>query len=415
MYSQTTIQRAIAQVAAKAVSEDPEIEDRTLLDAYINQVATSVTFSTDTLDLYTNETKTLSVTTDPANYNVIYSVSDPTVCSVSNSGVIKGLKQGTANVTATFGEHTDILAVTVSGTIIEDFSTYTNLNSWVANGSNGQTATKIIVEKDGNKYAKFSIKGGYGITFNIPVPTQVQKNTLYDITFDVWSDCSITNASNNAQITFWDAWAPCYNVSGMLTESNKSGTFSMQGKLNAEGRLSTFQIMCLTDGIAEFYIDNIKFAPTNMSREMVIVNTANTANVTKDSEGNYVLTATNTSKESWTDFSFYTDEMEDIASGTLVTVTLTYKFTKPANARAIFLEYFTTEKSDWNNITNLVVDASDWSTVTFTTFITRGTKTGTSAWSEIDGIEPAHVCASLIATGAVLTVKNVSVQVQTNA
>ena len=115
IYSETTVTKSIGQVASEILVKYPaeEIEeDKELLDAYVNDSLKSVAFNEDAIELAINETMPLSATTNPANYAVVYSVDDPSVISLEN-GVVKGLKTGVANVTATVGAISDTIEVTV--------------------------------------------------------------------------------------------------------------------------------------------------------------------------------------------------------------------------------------------------------------------------------------------------------------
>ena len=115
IYSETTVTKSIGQVASEILVKYPaeEIEEeKEFFEAYVNESLKSVAFNEDAIELAINETMPLSATTNPANYAVVYSVDDPSVISLEN-GVVKGLKTGVANVTATVGAISDTIEVTV--------------------------------------------------------------------------------------------------------------------------------------------------------------------------------------------------------------------------------------------------------------------------------------------------------------
>lgn len=85
-----------------------------------NAVAvTGVTVSPDTDSIQVNEEITLTATIAPANatnQNVTWSSSDDTIATVTDAGVVKGIAQGNATITATTedGNFTDTSAITVT-------------------------------------------------------------------------------------------------------------------------------------------------------------------------------------------------------------------------------------------------------------------------------------------------------------
>lgn len=79
--------------------------------------ATSITLNKNTLSIYTlNTTQTLTATVLPADTTdtVTWSSSDPTVASVSSSGVVTALGYGNATITATAGNVSATCAVTIA-------------------------------------------------------------------------------------------------------------------------------------------------------------------------------------------------------------------------------------------------------------------------------------------------------------
>lgn len=77
---------------------------------------TSVTVSPKTVTLNINGTQQLSVTLNPDNTNnpVTYTSSNTSVATVSTTGLITGIKEGTADITVTCGNKNDKCSVTVN-------------------------------------------------------------------------------------------------------------------------------------------------------------------------------------------------------------------------------------------------------------------------------------------------------------
>ncbi|MDQ6390296.1 Ig-like domain-containing protein, partial [Staphylococcus aureus] len=65
-----------------------------------------------------DETKQLSATTQPSGQKVTYAVTEgQTYASVSSTGLVKGLAEGSATVTATSGKQTDTVQITVQSKV----------------------------------------------------------------------------------------------------------------------------------------------------------------------------------------------------------------------------------------------------------------------------------------------------------
>lgn len=79
---------------------------------------TSVNISDEQVTVKIDETKQLSATTEPPGQKVTYAVTEgETYASVSSTGLVKGLAEGNATVTATAGKQTDTVQITVQSNL----------------------------------------------------------------------------------------------------------------------------------------------------------------------------------------------------------------------------------------------------------------------------------------------------------
>lgn len=79
---------------------------------------TSVNISDEQVTVKIDETKQLSATTEPPGQKVTYAVTEgQTYASVSSTGLVKGLAEGNATVTATAGKQTDTVQITVQSNL----------------------------------------------------------------------------------------------------------------------------------------------------------------------------------------------------------------------------------------------------------------------------------------------------------
>ncbi len=126
-YSTTTVKRSVAQVAANRLNMG---DTEAALWTYVNAVAQGVTVSTSTLEMVVGGKETLTATTSPASYNVVWSSADETIATVDKNGTITAVKKGTVEITAKFGEYESICTVTIGDYIQKDGGefTYTTAN-----------------------------------------------------------------------------------------------------------------------------------------------------------------------------------------------------------------------------------------------------------------------------------------------
>ncbi|MDG6666598.1 Ig-like domain-containing protein, partial [Staphylococcus aureus] len=79
---------------------------------------TSVNIEDDQITVKVDENKQLTATTEPSGQRVTYKVTEGQgYASVSPTGLVKGLAEGNATVTATAGEQSDTVQVTVQSNL----------------------------------------------------------------------------------------------------------------------------------------------------------------------------------------------------------------------------------------------------------------------------------------------------------
>ena len=106
------------QVSTDATYTFKATGDRTLTAKFEKKV-TGVTLNTETLELFTGGSATLTATVEPsdaANQNVTWASSDPSVATVDAAGKVTAVAPGTATITVTTadGNHTATCTVTVT-------------------------------------------------------------------------------------------------------------------------------------------------------------------------------------------------------------------------------------------------------------------------------------------------------------
>ncbi|HEE8810025.1 TPA: Ig-like domain-containing protein, partial [Staphylococcus aureus] len=79
---------------------------------------TSVNVTDEQVTVKVDATKQLSATTEPSGQKVTYAVTEgQTYASVTSTGLVKGLAEGNATVTATAGKQTDTVQITVQSNL----------------------------------------------------------------------------------------------------------------------------------------------------------------------------------------------------------------------------------------------------------------------------------------------------------
>ena len=102
--------RSIAYVASAALN-DGETGD--VLSTYTKAVAKGISLDVTQATLWDNETLALNAATQPTGYKAVWESSNDSVATVDKDGVVTGVSNGTATITATFGDYTASCAITV--------------------------------------------------------------------------------------------------------------------------------------------------------------------------------------------------------------------------------------------------------------------------------------------------------------
>ena len=138
-YAATSVKRNIAEVAAAALNDG---KTGATYDKYVNAIATGVDIVEDGVDMVVGGVETITATTAPVGYSVVWSSDNSAVATVNKNGAITAKANGTANITATFGNYSDTITVTVADCVARDGSeiVYTVAESSVSNTTYAQVA-----------------------------------------------------------------------------------------------------------------------------------------------------------------------------------------------------------------------------------------------------------------------------------
>lgn len=287
IYSSETVTRSVGQVAATHLKNYPE-EANATLNAYVEKSVKNVTLP-ETLTLDINGYDTLVATTNPLGYDVTFTSDTPSIATVDANGKVTGVAEGTAKITAQIATLTAVCNVTVTDAIVDTLDSYESLGTWVSNNgaTNNTCQRELVVEEDGNKYAKFYFTGKNNfINFNIGnVPAQFQTvGSDYIVTFDMWSedtlDSLITVIYPNG-VTNTSAETPVTEIDGVLNSTTSKTTASMRFEVNSDKRLRTFRVYNNCSNAVSFCIDNVKYTPV---KDVYMISTAEQVIVTPETE-----------------------------------------------------------------------------------------------------------------------------------
>lgn len=178
----TEVREAIYDLFSKipAYTSDPSAS-RTVLASW-KAVVISITLNVSTASISGSNTTQLVPTTVPANSAVAYSSSDASVATVSASGLVTGVGNGTCTITASSGGKTARCTVTVSG-----FATLSSI-------------TAVYTPS--------------GMVYDTDTLDSLKSNLVVTGTYSDSSTATITN----------------YTLSGTLTEGTRTITVSYGGK-----------------------------------------------------------------------------------------------------------------------------------------------------------------------------------------
>lgn len=111
----SSVRQAFATLLTKALYNDTGLTDeKAVILAWAAQV-TAISISDSSASISGAGTKQLTAATTPAGGTVSWTSSDPTIASVSTGGLVTGVSNGVATITARSGDKTATCTVTVSG------------------------------------------------------------------------------------------------------------------------------------------------------------------------------------------------------------------------------------------------------------------------------------------------------------
>lgn len=199
-------------------------------------------------NLKVNETCTLAIETEPAGMNVSvnWSTNDPTVASVSESGVVTALKAGTVVITAKYAKDEKIrssVTITVTGEGQADQSGDDPIQ-----GDDTKVKTGVDVKVENADIANY-LQGGklYVTTFG-----QADKAYMVSIVEDAIGSSGITVTNNNVlKASDVEAGSVVIAVVG-FTSKGISGDITQTGEVNRAKDFSDRDditlIICQLDG-----------------------------------------------------------------------------------------------------------------------------------------------------------------------
>lgn len=220
----TNVKQAIYNLFSNAVYKDYNATaDKAIIQSWMNEV-TSITLNQSTVSISGVGTQQLVATTVPAGATVTWSSSDSSIATVSSSGLISSVNNGTCTITATAGNKTATCAVTVSG-ITVSYSVTNNL-------TNCTTSNSAATASGGDSYTATLTAGtGYTMT-GATVSVMMGGN---DITSTAYSNgvISITSVTGDIVITASAAEEISYLYNWDLTQSLIDSVGSQEIALSA--------------------------------------------------------------------------------------------------------------------------------------------------------------------------------------
>lgn len=143
-----------------AASKDNSEIKATCAITVVNIPVESVTLNKTTLLLVEGKSETLTATVKPDNVldkTVIWKSSNESVATVTTAGKITGVKEGTANITATCGSKTATCVVTVDPPVVAVTGVSLDKEEiTIDKGSTGQLTATVLPERAGNKSVTWS-------------------------------------------------------------------------------------------------------------------------------------------------------------------------------------------------------------------------------------------------------------------
>lgn len=255
------VKQALLQIARKVAYIDEH--GQTYYDALYNALyavlSVNISPSSITLNAIGN-TSQLTATTVPEGANVTWTSSNPSVATVSDSGLVTSVAWGNATITATAGDKTATCSVTVAqasvvtitadytqgGTVyttasLDDLKSDLTVSAEWSDGSSSIVAdtdytlsgtltegTSTITVNYGGQSTIFNVTVTAPPTLQSIAATYTQSGTVYDTASldDLKSDLVVTaNYSDGTSETVTD-----YTLSGTLAEGTSTITVSYGGK-----------------------------------------------------------------------------------------------------------------------------------------------------------------------------------------
>lgn len=218
------IKKGTTTIIASANIEGQNIEARCQINVNDPIILTGLTMNKETATINVNKTLQLSVTPIPSNANsdVNWESSNEAVAVVDENGLVKGLKVGTATITATSVKFNNIKATCtieiIAAPVNDGFNKVCeDLIDW--------SGTYLIGYQEGNNVKIFDIsKGGDANNF---VVASINENTIEFEPYFSYSFEIIKN-SNTYEIKYQDKW---------LSNSSKTPT------LNGEVKTHTIEFL----------------------------------------------------------------------------------------------------------------------------------------------------------------------------
>ena len=111
----TNVRQAVETILKAAVFDNTGLTDEFAIISSWASAVTDITLNQSSISISGATTSQLIATTTPTGGSVAWSSSDTSVATVSSSGLVTGISNGTATITATSGEVSATCSVTVSG------------------------------------------------------------------------------------------------------------------------------------------------------------------------------------------------------------------------------------------------------------------------------------------------------------
>ena len=135
----TNVKQAIYTLLSSAVYNVANLTDEKAIIESWASVVTSISISLSTVSISGNGTQQLTASTTPSGGVIVWSSSNENVASVSNTGLVTSVGNGTCTITASCGDVSATCAVTVTGfyavSNVLTLATNSNIATGVVNGS----------------------------------------------------------------------------------------------------------------------------------------------------------------------------------------------------------------------------------------------------------------------------------------